>query len=98
MNYGKLLIQGIVSFVAIIGIAYGRLVSFPDAVSRLYGLPLIWGVHQLVSIAGPIDFWSVNVTYLVFDLMFWMLVLLVISILMDRKRARADKASKLLPA
>ena len=85
MNYRKLLIQSIVSVVAIIGIAYGRLFSVPDAVSRLYGLPLRWGVHQLVSIAGPVDVWNVNVTYLVFDLSFWMLVLLGISMLTDRK-------------
>ena len=85
MNYRKLLIQSIVSVVAIIGIAYGRLFSVPDAVSRLYGLPLRWGVHQLVSIAGPVDVWSVNVTYLVFDLTFWMLVLLATSIVKDRK-------------
>ena len=32
MNYRKLLIQVIVSFVAIISITYGRLISFPDAV------------------------------------------------------------------
>lgn len=85
MNYRKLLIQGIVSLVAITGIAYGRLFSVPDAVSRLYGLPLKWGVHQLGSIAGPVDIWSVNVTSLVFDLTFWMLVLLGISMLIDRK-------------
>ena len=85
MNYRKLLIQSIVSLVAIIGIAYGRLFSVPDATSRLYGLPLRWGVHQLVTIAGPVDVWSVNVTYLVFDLTFWMLVLLATSIVKDRK-------------
>ena len=85
MNYRKLLIQSIVSLVAIIGIAYGRLFSVPDATSRLYGLPLRWGVHQLVTIAGPVDIWSVNVTYLVFDLTFWMLVLLATSIVKDRK-------------
>ena len=85
MNYRKLLIQGIVSLVAITGIAYGRLFSVPDAVSRLYGLPLNWGVHQLVTIAGPVDIWSVNVTYLVFDLAFWILILLIIPIIIDRK-------------
>jgi hypothetical protein len=43
MRYNKkLLIKSIVSVVAIIGIAYGRLVSVPDAVSRLYELPLNW--------------------------------------------------------
>ena len=85
MKYKKLLIQSVVSLIALIGIAFGRLFSVPDAVSRLYGLPLNWGVHQLATIAGPVDIWSVNVTYLVFDLAFWMLILLIIPIVIDRK-------------
>ena len=68
MNYRKMLIQGITSIVAIIGITYGRLVNIPDAVHGTYGLPLQWGIHQLSTIAGPIDTWNVNITYLVIDL------------------------------
>ena len=75
-----------ISILAIIAITYGRLVNFPDAVQRIYGLPLNWGTHQLVSIAGPVDIWSINLTNLTFDLAFWMLIILVIPTLVSRKR------------
>lgn len=79
----KPVVQGIISVSAIVGISYGRLVSVPDAVSRLYGLPLNWGVHQLVTIAGPVDIWNVNISNLVIDLAFWFLVLFITRILLD---------------
>lgn len=90
MNYRKLLIQSIVSLVAIIGIAYGRLFSVPDATSRLYGLPLRWGVHQLGTIAGPVDIWNVNISYLVIDLIFWLVILLVLPMI-TRARIRSGE-------
>jgi hypothetical protein len=78
--------QVTISILAIIAITYGRLVNFPDAVHRLYGFPLNWGTHQLVSIAGPVDIWSINLTNLTFDLAFWMLILLVIPTIVSKKR------------
>jgi hypothetical protein len=84
MKNKKFLIQSINSVIAIIGIAYGRLFSVPDARSKIYGLPLNWGVHQLVTIAGPVDIWSVNITYLVLDLIFWLIMLLVLPSFVER--------------
>lgn len=81
----ELIIQSIISIIAIIGIAYGRLLSVPDAVSRSYGLPLNWGVHQLVTIAGPVDIWSVNITFLVYDLIFWLLIVLILPRIFKRR-------------
>lgn len=78
--------QEIISILAIIGISYGRLVSFPDAESRIYGLPFNWGTHQLVTIAGPVDVWRVNLSYLVLDLVIWFLILLVIPGIVSRKQ------------
>jgi hypothetical protein len=80
------IIQGIISLIAIIGISYGRLVSFPDAESRIYGLPFNWGTHQLVSIAGPVDIWSVNISNLVLDLAFWFVILLAAQFILDLKK------------
>jgi hypothetical protein len=82
MNKKKLLVQGTISIISIIGIAYGRLVSVPDAVSRLYGFPYNWCIHQRVTIAGPVDVWRVNITYLVFDLVFWMIIMLIFPIIL----------------
>jgi len=82
------IIQGIVSLLAFIGILYGRLVSFPDAISRVYGIPLNWGIHQLVSIVGPVDIWSVNLTYLAIDLVIWLLIVQVISTVVSRRQVK----------
>ena len=82
------IIQVIVSMLAVIGLLYGRLVSFPDAVSRVYGVPLNWGTHQLVSIVGPVDIWSVNLTYLAIDLVIWLLIIQVISTVVSRRQVK----------
>jgi hypothetical protein len=76
--------QIVASILAIIAITYGRLVNFPDAVHRLYGLPLNWGTHQLVSIAGPVDIWSVSVMNLVIDIVFWLAIIQISMILVER--------------
>ena len=73
----KAILQAALSIVAIIAMSFGRLISMPDNVTRLYGLPLNWGAHQLVTIAGPVDVWRVNITNLVLDLVFWMIILLI---------------------
>jgi hypothetical protein len=73
----KAILQAVLSILAIIAMSFGRLISMPDNVARLYGLPLNWGAHQLVTIAGPVDMWRVNITNLVLDLVFWMIILLI---------------------
>jgi hypothetical protein len=85
MNMKKFLIQIIISIITIFGMAYGRLYSVPDATSKLYGIPLNWSVHQLVTIAGPVDIWSVNITYLVLDLIFWLIVLLILPMIVNKR-------------
>ena len=84
MKNQNIVTQIVASILAIIAITYGRLVSFPDAVHRLYGLPFNWGTHQLVSIAGPVDIWSINITNLVINLGFWMLILIVAPLLLKK--------------
>ena len=85
MNKRRIIVQGLCSVLAVIGVAYGRLISFPDAVSRLYGLPITWGVHQLVTIAGPVDVWSINITNLAIDLIFWLITILVLPSILEGK-------------
>ena len=84
MKNKTILIQSIVSTLAIIGIAYGRTFSVPDAVSKTYGFPLNWGVHQLVTIVGPVDIWRINITNLIIDLGFWMLSIIAIPIILNQ--------------
>ncbi len=90
MNKRAIIIQIICSILAVIGLSYGSEFSVPDAVSISYGFPFNWGVHQLVTIAGPVDVWSVNISYLVIDLGLWLLLILVLPIIADKfLRARS---------
>jgi hypothetical protein len=86
MDNRSILAQGIASVLAIIGIFYGgfSMTTMPDNVFRQCGLPLRWGVHQLSTIAGPVDYWRVDLTYLVLDLAIWLLIILVIPFLVNR--------------
>jgi len=67
----------------IVALIYGRSVNFPDNVHTLHGIPLVWGTHQLVTIAGPVDTWMVNVTNLVIDLVIWLVIILVTPIIAE---------------
>jgi hypothetical protein len=66
----------------LIALLYGRSVSYPDNVHSLHGLPLIWGTHQLVTIAGPVDYWMVSITNLAIDLVIWLAIIMIIPYLL----------------
>ena len=70
-------IQVLVAVVMIVAMVYGRNVSYPDNVHVLHGFPLVWGTHQLVTIAGSVDFWYVSTVNLVVDLVFWVGLILI---------------------
>lgn len=76
MKKGELA-QIAIALIMIAALIYGRPVNFPDNVHTLHGIPLVWGTHQLVTIAGPVDTWMVNVTNLVIDLVIWLVIILV---------------------
>ena len=75
--------QILVAVVMLVAMVYGRNVNFPDNVHTLHGFPLVWGIHQLVTIAGPVDTWSVNVVNLVIDLIIWDGLILITPYLMS---------------
>ena len=74
-----------VIFVALLAMVWGSTYSVPDLVRVSYGLPLNWGVNTVVTIAGPVDNWSINMTFLAVDLVFWFAVLLVVQYLLHRQ-------------
>ena len=76
--------QVAVAFLSLVALIYGRSVSFPDNVHTLHGLPLNWGVHQLVTIVGPVDTWMVNPVNLALDIAFWFGIVLLIPIVIER--------------
>ncbi|MEM4306390.1 MAG: hypothetical protein QXD61_10505 [Candidatus Caldarchaeum sp.] len=42
-----------------------------------YGLPLVRGFHRLVAVTGPADIWQVGLPIIVYDLVFWLALLVV---------------------
>lgn len=72
----------------IFAVTYGFIFEWPDYVHLNYGLPLIWAIHTLNTIAGPVDKWSVDILVLLTDLLFWqgLMAIIVVIILHIFKR------------
>jgi hypothetical protein len=56
----------------IAALLWGFQYDWPDFVHVNYGLPLTWATHTISTIAGPADFWNVNISYLLADIVFWL--------------------------
>ncbi len=80
----KIVYQASVALLALAALIYGRPVSFPDNVHTLHGLPLTWGVHQLVTIVGPVDSWRVNLVNLTLNLVIWFGLVIITPVLAER--------------
>lgn len=80
----RIVYQIVVALIALAAFIYGRPVSFPDNVHTLYGFPLTWGVHQLVTIVGPVDTWRVNLVNFSVDFVFWVGLVILIPVLAER--------------
>jgi len=74
----SLLLRAALGVLTVAALCYGWTTSFPDNVNISYGLPLKWGVHQLITIAGPVDTWRVDVWALLIDLTLWVALLIVV--------------------
>ena len=68
--------------VTILALTWGVLVNWPDNVHTDYGFPLDWGTHATNTIAGPVDKWSVDLSALAIDLVFWLGIMVIIVALM----------------
>ena len=75
----------VVAVVALIALAWSTRYDWPDNVHVRYGLPLTWGTHTLVTIAGPANIWRVDFVNLILDLVLW-LALIVASYYIFRMR------------
>ena len=58
--------------VTVFALVWGFNYNFPDFVHVDYGLPLTWATNTLSTLAGPADLWSVNISNLLIDLVFWL--------------------------
>lgn len=75
----------VVAAVALIALVWGTRYDWPDNVHVRYGIPLTWGTHTLVTIAGPANIWRVTPINLILDLVFW-LALITASYYIFRKQ------------
>jgi hypothetical protein len=77
----------IIGVLTVVALTYGWITSYPDNVNLSYGLPLRWGTHQLITIAGPVDTWRVDLQALLVDLLVWVALLIVIPEIVKQKSA-----------
>lgn len=84
MNKRTIVIQFACAILAIIALTYGVEFSVPDALSYSYGFPFNWGVHQLMTIAGTVDIWDINLTNLILDLVIWLVLIIAVPLLADK--------------
>jgi len=64
---------------ALIAMLWGWTYSVPDLVRVSYGLPLNWGENTLDTIAGPVDRWSIYLTSMAVDLVFWFVAIIALN-------------------
>jgi hypothetical protein len=72
------------SITMIVFTVYGFTESMPDNVYTRHGLPFTWGRHQTVTIAGPVDTWTVELNALIGDLVFWSAVTMTGPLMLTR--------------
>ena len=77
-----------VSIMMIVCMVYGVTASMPDNVYTRHGLPFTWGRHQTVTIAGPVDTWTVELNALLGDLIFWSAVTITGPLMLTRDDAK----------
>lgn len=61
--------------------------DWPDYLHVNFGVPFVWAIHTLNTIAGPVDVWKVDLQSLTIDLLIWlglMLVFVIVSTLRTR--------------
>ena len=78
------------SVAMIVFMSYGFTVSMPDNIYTKHGLPFVWGWHQQVTIAGPVDTWAVELNALIGDLVFWSAVTLTGPLMLTREEAKEN--------
>lgn len=55
-----------------VALLFGFTYNWPDFVHVDYGLPLTWATNTLSTFAGPANTWSVDLSALTLDLVFWL--------------------------
>lgn len=69
----------LIAVFALIAMLWGWTYSVPDLVRVSYGFPLNWGENTLDTIAGPVDRWSISLTSMAVDLVFWFVAIIALN-------------------
>ena len=72
------------SALTIVALTWGTRTDVPDYLQESHGFPLVWATHDLGTIAGPVDIWSVDLSALIIDLSFWLGLMVLVLIVMFR--------------
>ncbi len=64
--------------VTVLALLWGVTYNWPDYVHVDYGVPLTWATNTLSTFAGPADLWSVNISNMLIDLLFWLGIMIAI--------------------
>jgi len=67
------------------GLLWGFYYDWPDFIHVDYGLPITWATNTLSTFAGPANFWDVNFSNLLLDLLFWLLIMVAAIAVMQYK-------------
>ena len=75
----------------ILAVTWGIMYYWPDYVHANYGFPFLWATHTLITIAGPVDIWKVNLQALFIDLVFWLgLMVVAVAFILEMSRRKGD--------
>jgi len=82
---------GVWTFLTILAVTWGTRFDWPDNVHIDYGFPFMWSTQTLSTIIGPVNLWTVEVSALIMNLIFWLGIMLITATIMfyffDKKQS-----------
>jgi len=78
-----------------VAVTWGTKFDWTDNVHIDYGFPLVWATQSLSTIIGPVDLWSVDISALLVNLIFWLgMMLIVVSVMLYFFNYKVSKIEK----
>lgn len=91
MSRSAVLFTAVWSLLTIASLSIGQLHEWPDFVHVRYGFPLTYAVHTISTIAGPADFWFVDINMLVVNMTLYASGLVAGIALLTRRRNKKSE-------
>lgn len=58
--------------ISVLGVLWENRYDSPDNVHIDYGFPFVWSTNTLSTIAGATNLWTVDISALIMNLIFWL--------------------------